>query len=193
MTRIAALFGLPAGCFAVLACAFGLATARATHANGTAAPDAHADCAPPGARSHGATIAQRPRAVSRSRPLSHGTPVALGAPSPTRSGGRAGLVIDVDPLGGEASLTTQAEGPLHPDADPAFTRSTEGLVLEINPDGSRRVNLEGRFRAYSVATIAADGSITMACTDDHASAIGLARAAAPRPPAPRVAFGPREE
>jgi hypothetical protein len=76
-----------------------------------------------------------------------------------------------------------------------ITRSTDGLVLQVLPDGSRRVNLQGRFRAYSVIAIAPDGALRMACVDDQAAALALAAAAASAPAARahRVPFGPGEE
>ena len=64
------------------------------------------------------------------------------------------------------------------------------------PDGSQRVDLRGRFRAYSVLTLGADGSPRVACVDDGATALALLRAAAPHTPTPRparVVVGPREE
>lgn len=120
--------------------------------------------------------------------------VARNASTSGLAAGRAGLVVEVDPPAGQGASTA---GPIAGDA--ALTRSTEGLVVERLPDGSRRVDLRGRFRSYSVASLAADGTIKLACADDEAGAIALAQAAALRPaadPAPRsarVTFGPRED
>ena len=75
---------------------------------------------------------------------------------------------------------------------PSVDRSTEGLVIETLPGGWRRVNLQGRFRAYSVVTIGADGALHMACADDPAAALAAA-GAPPARHARRPLIGPREE
>lgn len=119
--------------------------------------------------------------------------------APAHPMARAGLVIEVDPPAGQPSSTGAASDLSRGIAgDAGLDRSTDGLVVQRLSDGSRRVDLQGRFRSYSVATIAADGSLRMACADDAASAIGLARAAArhgaePGPRTARTACGPREE
>lgn len=120
------------------------------------------------------------------------------APAPTHAPGRAGLVVEVDPPAGQPSATADGSDLARQIADDAgLNRSTDGLTVQRLDDGSRRVDLQGRFRSFSVVTIAADGSLRMACADDAASAIGIARAAALRAPAgPRAArtpCGPREE
>ena len=110
--------------------------------------------------------------------------------SPSAPSGRAGLVLDIDPP------TAGQRGTFPAERDPSITRSTDGLVLQVLPDGSRRVNLQGRFRAYSAVAIASDGALRMACADDQAAALALAHAAAAHAPtarAHRVAFGPGEE
>ncbi len=133
-------------------------------------------------------------APATARPAHSG---GAAAPSPTRPAGRAGLLVEVDPPTGEtAPPIAGADGALPADGDPSLARSTDGLELQMLPGGSRRVDLQGRFRSYSVVTIAADGTLWMACADDQAAALALARAAAslaPAAPAPRAAFGPREE
>ena len=120
--------------------------------------------------------------------------------APTHAPARAGLVIEVDPPAGQPSATADpSDVARRIAADAALERSTDGLVVETLADGSRRVDLQGRFRAYSVVTVAADGSLHLACTDDPARAIGIAQAVAHRTqaePGPRTArtpCGPREE
>jgi len=123
-------------------------------------------------------------------------PVATPAMTPP---GRAGMVIEVDPLPGEAAtVTPDPIQALASDRDPALSRSTDGLEVITFPDGSQRVNLQGRFRAYSVATIGVDGRVRTACTDDPVTALGLARAATtssstPTARVPRLPVGPQEE
>jgi hypothetical protein len=125
---------------------------------------------------------------------------ARRAPPPAPA--RAGLVVEVDPPAGQPSATADPSEGARQIGDAAdLTRSTDGLEVQMLPDGSRRVDLQGRFRSYSVVTIAADGSLRMACADDPASALGIARAAALRAPAGpnagsrtgRTPCGPREE
>jgi len=119
--------------------------------------------------------------------------LTLTAAGPARVGtaprpaGRAGVVLDLEPSAVGPGATLRAE------RDPSLARSTDGLELLALPDGSRRVDLHGRFRAYSVVTIAADGTLRMACADDPAAAIAMARAAARLTPTRRATFGPREE
>jgi hypothetical protein len=45
----------------------------------------------------------------------------------------------------------------------ALDRSTAGLVEERQADGGIRVDLQGRFRAVSVATTDADGTVRTGC------------------------------
>lgn len=131
------------------------------------------------------------------RAARHASSSAL-APAPAPA--RAGLVIEVDPPAGQPSATADPSEVARRIADDAgLARSTDGLAVQRLADGSRRVDLQGRFRSYGVVTIAADGSLRMACVDDPAGAIGIARAAALRSPAgpgPRTArtsCAPREE
>ena len=120
-----------------------------------------------------ATSAIGPAAAGEDRAPASGTRPAPDPPV------RAGLV--------EGEPTPAAPG----DAGimPSIQRSTEGLQVETLPGGWRRVNLQGRFRAYSVVTIGADGALRLSCADDPVSALGLmSRAHARRP-----FIGPREE
>jgi hypothetical protein len=111
-------------------------------------------------------------------------PVTGGSP------GRAAPMVEGDP----PAAIPGAALPVAGGAEPA--RTTEGLQRITFADGSQRVDLQGRYRAYSVLTLAPDGTLRLACADDLGGAIALARAAA-RPaacgPAPRPVFGPREE
>jgi hypothetical protein len=126
--------------------------------------------------------------------------IRAARPAPTHAPARAGLVIEVDPPAGQPSVAADPSDVARQVADDAaLARSTDGLTVQVLADGSRRVDLQGRFRSYSVVTIAADGSLTMACADDPVSALGIARAAAlrlPAEPGPRTArtsCAPREE
>jgi hypothetical protein len=89
--------------------------------------------------------------------------------------------------------TAAADGAPSAERRPAPARSTEGLQRVTFADGSQRVDLQGRFRAYTVLTLAADGTPRVACADDPAAALALARAGAPCARPARPVFGPREE
>jgi len=194
MTRNSEICGRTTACLAAIACAFGLAAAQAVHADDVA-PDPQAAADRPVAGSPATIGARRPGGAVPRRPRLNVTGVVRPAPAAARSPGRAGLVVEVDPLPGESKAVEGADQPLPPVRETDLTRSTDGLVLQVLPDGSRRVNLQGRFRAYSAVAIGADGALRMACADDQAAALALAAAAAHTPAARahRVAFGPGEE
>jgi hypothetical protein len=111
--------------------------------------------------------------------------------------GRAGMVVGIDPASGELGPPTAEQlRTIQAASDPSLDHSTQGLQVISLPDGSQRVNLEGRFRAYSVVTIGPDGLAHLDCVEDRASALALAHAGsiAPRPAhVSRVVVGPREE
>ena len=58
--------------------------------------------------------------------------------------------------------------------DPLFNRSAEGLRLVVHADGSRSVNLEGRFQSVMIVRTEGD-STAVACTDDPDAAALLLR------------------
>lgn len=83
---------------------------------------------------------------------------------------------------------------------PSLDRSSSGLRIRTLPDGSRQVNLEGRFRAYSVASIGPDGTLRMTCFEGREAAQRWVAAQArltsrPTPffRCPRSVFGPEED
>ena len=151
------------------------------------------------ARAGSRTVSQRSRRAPPARVIRGVSGAAIAtAPRPIAAApGRAGMVIEIDPLPGEIGVASTDPIPAIPAAlDPALDRSTRGLEVLTLPDGSQRVDLRGRFRSYSVATIGADGRLSTACADHPATALGLARAAStsnPTASTPRVPVGPREE
>ena len=187
MIRISEFGGRPAACLAAIACAFGLAAAAVTLADGASSP-APASLVRSGTRPHAVAVAPRPGAASLPRPASVPARAPRPTPSPSEASARVSLLEGDPPIAGRGG-TFQAT------RDPSIARSTDGLVIQVLPAGSRRVDLQGRFRAYSAVAIAADGALRMACADDQAAALALAAAAAHAPPtrAHRVAFGPGEE
>jgi hypothetical protein len=127
------------------------------------------------------TWAMGPAAARSTRAPAAG---ARRAPDPPPA--RPGLVE------GEPSAAPGDPITAHAESMPSVDRSTEGLVVETLPGGGRRVNLQGRFRAYTVVTLGADGALHVACADDPASALALAGGASMRH-VPRPLIGPREE
>lgn len=109
------------------------------------------------------------------------------------------MVVGIDPASGELGPPTAEQlQTIRAQLDPTLDRSTAGLEVMTFPDGSQRVNLQGRFRAYSVVTIGADGAAHMECVEGRGSALALARAGAlsigPCPArTTRALVGPREE
>jgi hypothetical protein len=72
----------------------------------------------------------------------------------------AGMRIERDAETGELIAPASALQPA-----PDLERSDAGLVVEHLPDGSMRVNLEGRFEEVMLVTRAADGTLVPACVD----------------------------
>lgn len=72
---------------------------------------------------------------------------------------QAGRVIHVDAEGNRIQSSPGAV------AAPSRNRSSEGLVVEKSsaPGGGLKVDLKGRFRSYSVATVQPDGSVKVDC------------------------------
>lgn len=46
---------------------------------------------------------------------------------------------------------------------PALSQSAEGLVVKDGPDGSKYVNLEGRFQSVAIAKVGSDGKVQTQC------------------------------
>ncbi len=144
-----------------------------------------------------ATASRKPAAASP-RPSSR-KPARAAHPPAATARGRAGMVVGIDPASGELGPPTAEQlQTIRAQSDPTLDRSTAGLEVVTFPDGSQRVNLQGRFRAYSVLTIGADGVAHMECVEGRGSALALARAGArsigPYPAhATRALVGPREE
>ena len=75
--------------------------------------------------------------------------------------------VHIDPKTGKIvapPTTAQATQPLMQD-DPALNGSTKGLRVELLPDGSKRVDLQGRFMHYAMARVTEDGIVISSCSD----------------------------
>ena len=57
-------------------------------------------------------------------------------------------------------LAAQKTDDLHTSMAEALRRDDDGLVKEVNPDGSLTVHLQGRFQHAPTATVNPDGSVS---------------------------------
>lgn len=83
---------------------------------------------------------------------------------------RGGQWVHVDPQTGARTAAPPAAAAVTA-GDPAFSTSHQGLVEEPAPGGGTTVNLQGRFRSAAVATVGADGKVSVDC---HAPAVPAA-------------------
>jgi hypothetical protein len=58
-------------------------------------------------------------------------------------------------------------GPAYPPALSPLNRFSRDLEIVVQPDGSKIVDLEGRFHHATVVRILADGSFAITCVDSH--------------------------
>ena len=80
--------------------------------------------------------------------------------------GAAAMRVRLDPESGTLLLDTSAvAADKATDLEAMLSRSDEGLVSERLPNGTVRVDLQGRFQNASVAHIGADGLVHTNCTD----------------------------
>ncbi len=118
------------------------------------------------------------------------TAVAVPAPAPIGSGG---WIAYIDPETGRLTEAPPADGTNVLRADAAFaaglSTSDAGLVEEVLPDGTVKVNLQGRFQSASYATVLPDGSIAVRHAEGAvpaAAATGAAPSAAATPASPKT-------
>jgi hypothetical protein len=100
--------------------------------------------------------------------------------------GAAAMRVRLDPESGTLLLDTSPMATNKAtDLEAMLSRSDEGLVSEFLPNGTVRVDLQGRFQNASVAHIGADGRIHTNCTDqlheaqDHLTGTDHAASEAP--------------
>jgi hypothetical protein len=114
------------------------------------------------------------------------TPLVAAKPSPPRSApyGAAGSMISIDPVTGQRTMPSpearRAAGV------PELDRSMRGLKVEHRPDGSRRVDLQGRFQEYMVLELTPEGRKVERCIDAAELRTMIAPAAAPVPETPAL-------
>jgi len=99
--------------------------------------------------------------------------------------GAAGVMISIDPETGRTTMPSvearRAAG------IPELDRSMQGLVVERKANGSKMVDLQGRFQEYMVLELTPDGRKVERCVRPEELGTVLAPAAAappPEPPAP---------
>jgi len=88
--------------------------------------------------------------------------VAFASPEPV---GSAGMVVGIDPETGKLGMPSREfrDALAASRENPALSRSMEGLQVIHRPDGSRMVDLRGRFQEYAVIRITPDGRKEQTC------------------------------
>lgn len=99
------------------------------------------------------------------------------APAPAAA---SGLQVAIDPATGELRAPTAAEAKaLAAGMSPMLKDAGQPVVW---PDGTVTVDLNESFMQFYVATVGADGTLTMGCVDDPAATdLPVAATAAPAP------------
>lgn len=106
----------------------------------------------------------RPETESPARPDAPECPVAEVAPEPLPIG--EGLRAFVDPKTGQLRQPTAEElASISAASRVARNKSIEGLEVEYRKDGSKFVDLQGRFMHSLRVTRNANGSMNYTCTD----------------------------
>ncbi len=79
--------------------------------------------------------------------------------------GAAGMVVGIDPVTGKVGMPSREfrDALRESHAAPALSRAMDGLQVVHRPDGSKMVDLKGRFQEYSVIRIAPDGRKEQLC------------------------------
>jgi hypothetical protein len=71
------------------------------------------------------------------------------------------MIVGIDPETGRLGPPTKAARTAL--AIPALDRSMEGLAVAYNPDGSKMIDLQGKFQEYTVVHITPDGRKVETC------------------------------
>ena len=121
-------------------------------------------CAPAhAARSAHRTRKHRPAAVSPAKPVA---PPAVAAP--TTPAGAAGMVVAIDPeTGALVAPTAEQVRTLTAAERTGLMRTSEGLTEVRFPDGSVKVDLQGRFMEYSLVQLDRTGCPHFLCVNDE--------------------------
>jgi hypothetical protein len=142
-------------------------------------------------------VASRPSATP-AQAAAHATPAALAAtsaPATSDPYAAAGMIVGKDPETGRIGKPTPAQRAeierAAALASPALDRSGEGLTVVHRPDGSKIVDLQGRFQEYTVVRIGPDGKKSQVCVqgpDVEAALTGSpeSETESPAPAAPKA-------
>lgn len=110
-----------------------------------------------------ASAANVPRAASAASAAPAAAPVPpAAAPAPAMPAGTAGMLVGIDPETGKLgppSRDFRAKLSL----SPALDRSMAGLTVVTRPDGSKHLDLQGRFQEYMVIHLTSDGRKEQTC------------------------------
>ena len=82
----------------------------------------------------------------------------------------AGQDVQVDQSGQIKPLTPEEAKKLADSLKGMLNKSTEGLVEEHHEDGSKSLDLQGRFQHVAVARMNQDGTVTQSCVDNPKAA-----------------------
>jgi hypothetical protein len=98
----------------------------------------------------------------------------------------AGMVVGIDPETGRLGLPSSDQMlQLSPAEKTGLLRTSAGLTPVRLPDGTVKVDLQGRFLDFSVVRLDANGRLQVGCVED---ASGLARWMGTSPSAPAPAL-----
>ena len=108
------------------------------------------------------------------------------APVAVQPAASAGMVVGIDPETGRLGLPSSDQMlQLSPAEKTGLLRTSEGLTPVRLPDGTVKVDLQGRFLDFSVVRLDANGRLQIGCVED---APGLARWMDTTPSAPAPAL-----
>jgi len=133
------------------------------------------------------TAETAPTAIPSPTDPQHSSSVTVAAnPAPARRPfsvmphGAAGMIVGIDPETGKLGLPSKADRAAL--ASPAIDRSETGLTVVHKPDGSKMIDLQGRFQDYMIVHIGPDGRKVETCVQgSDAEAVKSASAPAPTP------------
>ena len=134
---------------------------------------------------HVAQAARREPLAVPPKPRAHTPAIAANrSPVPTAPYGASGVLISIDPETGRKTMPSpearRASG--IPDLD----RSVQGLVVERKANGSKMVDLQGRFQEYMVLELTPDGRKVERCVRPEELGTVPAPAGDAAPPAASV-------
>ena len=156
--------------FALIAWAAGVVTTGMLVPRTTAIPPRPAELSRPAAPVAPAVPVMPAAPVTPATPATPVTVASPPAPPVSATPGRAGMVVGIDPETGQIGMPT---GPqmldLSAREQAMISRSGAGLTEVHHPDGSVSINLQGRFQAFVIARIGADGKPAYGCFEDGAA------------------------